>query len=270
MKHNLFGVEIDDISDEQLNKTIEGWLIGQSKKVIVTPNAEFLLKARRDPWFKKLLNRSDLAVPDTVSLRYAVAALSTDTLANRRPGVNLLEDLCAHAIKADKGILLLGGEDNAAEQAAFILATENPGLHIEGLDPGILNQQGSHIDISENLSLEIERIQPDIVAVALGQGKQEIFMHQAKDLFPFVQVWIGVGGAFEMISGQKSRAPEILQKYGLEWFWRGLIEPKRIPRIIDATLVFPLVVAWTALKQGTILRSIKNVSSEIVKQFRNV
>ena len=75
-QHDILGVRVDDLSTPELRETLRTWLLGDVTRLIVTPNAEFIILAQDDPEFKQILGRADLALPDTVSLRFAVAALS--------------------------------------------------------------------------------------------------------------------------------------------------------------------------------------------------
>ena len=74
-----------------------------------------------------------------------------------------------------------------------------------------------------------------------------------------------MGGAFEMISGQKRRAPRALSRLGLEWLWRLWIEPRRARRIVNAIIVFPLLIVHEALRRGTFFRSTLKVFLEILR-----
>jgi N-acetylglucosaminyldiphosphoundecaprenol N-acetyl-beta-D-mannosaminyltransferase len=278
MTHTLLGVRIDDLPIAELQAKLETWLQEQGGHTIVTPNAEFLLAARRNAVFKDLLNQSDLAVADSVSLQYAAAALS-ERLVNRLPGVDLLERLCEMATRQGVRVLFLGGAPSSAEMSAQKMQQRFGTLDVVAIDPGsiawratlvatdVTDVTGTRLEVTDKLVARINDLAPVIVAVALGHYKQEQFIAQVKDHCPSVRIWIGVGGAFEMISGQKRRAPHALSTCGLEWLWRLWIQPRRSRRIADATIVFPLLVAREAMRRHTLLRSTKNVLLEIVRQF---
>ncbi|KKW31042.1 MAG: Glycosyl transferase, WecB/TagA/CpsF family [Candidatus Uhrbacteria bacterium GW2011_GWA2_52_8d] len=267
MIHHLLGVRIDDFSAAEIETKLEDWLLDQGGHTIVTPNAEFLLEARKNDAFKSLLNHSDLAMADSVSLQYAAAALSETRLAHRLPGVELLENLCAIASRRRVSVLLLGGAPSCAEASAQKLRQRFETLDISAIDPGQISWQGNALVVSEDLLRQINVLAPSIIAVALGSHKQEQFMAQIRTSCPSVKIWIGVGGAFEMISGQKKRAPRWLSNVGLEWLWRLMIEPRRWRRIFNASIVFPLVVAREAFRRKTFLQSTHNVFTEIRRQW---
>jgi len=85
---------------------------------------------------------------------------------------------------------------------------------------------------------------PTIVLVGLGAPKQERWIARHADAFPSVRVMIGVGGAFDMWAGSRRRAPRAFRRLGLEWLWRLTLEPRRLPRIIRATVVFPVLAVF--------------------------
>ncbi|MBI4435181.1 WecB/TagA/CpsF family glycosyltransferase [Candidatus Uhrbacteria bacterium] len=267
MTHHLLGVRIDDFSAAEIETKLEDWLQDQGGHTIVTPNAEFLLEARKSPAFADLLHRSDIAVADSVSLQYAAAALSQQRLVHRIPGVDILEKLCELASRRGAQILLLGGAPSCAEASTQKFQQRFETLDIVAIDPGYISWHGEVLEVSEDLLRQINALAPSIVAVALGHHKQEQFIAQVRVACPSVKIWIGVGGAFEMISGQKKRAPRWLSNVGLEWLWRLLIEPRRWRRIFHATIVFPLIVVREAFRRKTFLQSTRSVFSEVIQQW---
>jgi N-acetylglucosaminyldiphosphoundecaprenol N-acetyl-beta-D-mannosaminyltransferase len=267
MPHTIFGVQIDDLAESELMKKLEYWLAGEQTHTIATPNAEFLLDAKTNQSFLNLLNQSDLAMADSVSLQYASAALSESRLVNRWPGVDLLDRLCELAAHKNARVLLLGGEPGSAQGTARNLRQRHDMLQVKAIDPGTILWGGSILQISSELIDRIEELEPDVVAVGLGQYKQEQFIAQARISLPNVKIWIGVGGAFEMISGQRKRAPRYISRIGLEWLWRLFIQPSRWRRIANASIIFPLLVASESIRRKHFIKSIKQVSSEIVRQF---
>jgi N-acetylglucosaminyldiphosphoundecaprenol N-acetyl-beta-D-mannosaminyltransferase len=270
MTHTIFGVRIDDISRTQVLEKMRAWLGGDRSRIIVTPNAEFLLDARKDPVFLERLNRADLSVADSVSIRYAVAALSTGLLADRHPGVDLVFELAKLCSSEHKAIMLLGGDPESAKGAAQKIRSLYPNVTVTTHDPGKVRMHDGYVEIPHETLFLIKREQPDVIAVALGQGKQEAFMEELKRRVPRMRIMIGVGGAFEMISGQRQRAPEWMRNAGLEWLWRLLIEPKRAKRITGASIVFPFLVASLTLKGNDFIPACKRVFPEVFKQLRQL
>jgi UDP-N-acetyl-D-mannosaminuronic acid transferase (WecB/TagA/CpsF family) len=95
-------------------------------------------------------------------------------------------------------------------------------------------------------------------------------MSQLARAYPSINILIGVGGAFEMIAGQKPRSPVWMRRIGLEWLWRVIIEPKRLRRIVNASIVFPVLVAKEAFQTQGVIRPVHRVFSEVFKQLRGL
>ena len=268
--HDLLGVRIDDLDDFELEQKLETWLRESIVRVIVTPNPEFLLLASKDLWFRSLLNKSDLSLPDGVGLRFAIAALTNNRLTNRHTGVDLVYILASLSNKLHRRVLLLGGLPSSSVETKNNLKKLYPTLEIESMDPGYIRNESGSVTIPEILITQIQFYKPDVLLVALGQGKQERFIDQIRSYLPALQIAVGVGGSFDTISGTIPRAPIIMRKIGLEWLWRVVVEPKRIRRILNAIIVFPAKIVWGTLKQHKFLRACRNVFPEIYHQLKGL
>ena len=87
----------------------------------------------------------------------------------------------------------------------------------------------------------------DIIFVAYGHGKQEKWIVRNNKAIN-AKVCIGVGGSFDVISGLKKRAPLLVRKVKLEWFYRLLQEPRRVRRILTSVFIFPIYIFLYSLK----------------------
>lgn len=265
MRHHLFNISIDNLSSAELDQLLIEWLNGNAQKFITTPNPEFVLLARRDEEFKKILQSSDLSLPDGVGLRFGIAALTDETLSHRHTGVDLVERLAYLSHRSNRHLLLVGGAEGSAEKTKQLFEQKFPGIKISVYNPGRIDL--THMGTHEGHPYRLAEYNADILLVALGQKKQELFIKQTLPHLPSVRIAVGVGGAFEMISNMKPRAPRFMSRMGLEWLWRVVIEPKRIGRILNASFVFPLVVISATLKQHRFWKACRNVIPEIYRQI---
>lgn len=254
----LFGVVVQDITLAELRGLVEAWFTEPRLHTIVTPNPEFLLRAKKDQAFAGLLNRADLSIPDGVGLQYAAAAFG-DALTHRHAGVDVLKELAAVCATRGESVLLLGGKPGSGEAAAQYLHGLYPGLNIHAYDPGTIEWKDDEWHLPPGLRDLIRVRRPSVIAVALGQGKQEAFMEDILSDLPSVRIAIGVGGALEMLGNVLPRAPESWRRRGLEWLWRLALEPKRVWRISRAVIVFPITVALATLKQRIFLSACRRV-----------
>ena len=142
-------------------------------------------------------------------------------------GSDLVPDLARLFAVEGLSFYVLGGDEPALTEALDILRTANPGLRIAGTDT-------SRVPLEEGPSAEavlsrINAARPDLLFVALGNPKQEIWAARFASRLR-VPVLVGVGGSFNFISGHVRRAPHWMQRTGLEWVWRLAVEPRRLWR----------------------------------------
>ncbi|KKR97116.1 MAG: Glycosyl transferase, WecB/TagA/CpsF family [Candidatus Uhrbacteria bacterium GW2011_GWF2_41_16] len=271
----LFGVQIDDLTDGELREILLEWIsASQGSRRIVTPNPEFLLQAKKNESFRHLINANDLHLPDGIGLCYAITALTGGRLEHRHTGVDTLLELANLCAQMQKKMLLIGGhkdpllsEERLSKTAAY-LQTYFPGLTISFLDPGIIPTKGlKNNEFSRILFEKIRQKEPTVLVIGLGQEKQEQFMTDVLPYLPSVRLTLGVGGAFDMLSGVLPRAPESWRRVGFEWLWRLWLEPKRIQRILQACVVFPILVAWSTLKSRQFFPACLRVFREVYHQW---
>ncbi|MBU1165069.1 WecB/TagA/CpsF family glycosyltransferase [Patescibacteria group bacterium] len=233
----ILGVKIDNTTKYQAMQKIASFLKSEKQHYIVTPNPEFLVAANKDKEFKKVLNKADLSLPDGVGLVFA----SLFKIKERITGTDLIEDICKHAEKHCYTIYLLGGEKDIAHLSSCKLQKKCKRLKIAGYQDGMTSE-------STNLD-HINVAQPDILFVAFGHIKQEKWIKENLHSLPSVKIAIGIGGAFDYISGRVNRAPVIMRGLGLEWMYRLAKQPKRAKRIYDAVIKFPILVIIDKIKQ---------------------
>jgi N-acetylglucosaminyldiphosphoundecaprenol N-acetyl-beta-D-mannosaminyltransferase len=200
---------------------------------VATPNPEMLLEAQKNPPFKKILQHTDLNIPDGTGVIWA-SRLNGTPLPERVTGTDLMENLCAKILPETK-VFLLGGGRNVAEKVKTTLESRRK-ISITGTHSG----SASPAD-DGNIRKLIDAAAPDLLFVAFGAPKQELWLARNLPHLHSVKVAMGVGGAFDFIAGEKKRAPLWMRKTGLEWLFRLIRQPSRIGRIFNATVVFPFV-----------------------------
>lgn len=212
-------VRINDVSQEEAVDFVKK---SSSATLVFTPGPEFIVSAQKDPEFKKILNSSDLNVPDGFGLRFA-------GIKNRIAGVDLMVELCRVAARNNWSIGLLGGVGGVAGIAGQKLTKMFPKLKIKFA----LSDYDADNAIAKSLD-SLDKV--DFLFVGLGHPKQEKFLYSlANSKF---RVGMGVGGSFDLLAGTKARAPRFISKVGLEWLWRGLQDPKHFGRVWKATVEF--------------------------------
>ena len=229
MSSIILGVKIDSLAMSETFKKVERFMIDGKQHYIVTANPEFLVQAQKDDEFKNILNQADLAICDGIGLIFASWFLGRP-LKHRITGIDLMEKICYLASRKNWPVFLLGGRGGVAEKA------------VENLKRKYLSLQIQTLSVSKDTLPFLDNLQPSILFVAFGAPKQEKWIAENLEKIPLIKLAMGVGGAFDFIAGQVSRAPKILRILGLEWFWRLIQEPWRVKRIFRAIVVFPWLV----------------------------
>jgi N-acetylglucosaminyldiphosphoundecaprenol N-acetyl-beta-D-mannosaminyltransferase len=232
-KKTLLGVGITVASEKEvLEYIVENLLNSSEKCYIVTPNPELLMIAYRNNDYKKVLNSAKLALPDGVGVLIA-GRLMGKGFKEKITGVDLMEKLSKEVAKKPITIGFLGGRGGVAEMTAECLQKK-----YSGLDVVFVSEEWDGEGFIGNNKLI------DILFVAFGSPKQEFWIAENLEKLP-IKVAIGVGGAFDFVSGKVRRAPRWVRRIGLEWLFRLIIQPWRIKRQLSL-----ITFVWLALKEG--------------------
>src|SRR5579862_8135391 len=220
----ILGVPVDNVSMEETVGKIEEFIRDGSFHQIATANVDYLVNAVNNPLYKEILCRCDLVVADGMPVVFASRLLGSP-LTERVAGADLVPRLGHLSAQKRYGIFLLGAAPEVCRVAAARL--EEMGAQIVGR----LSPPACPLDEFDNdeILAEIERANPDILLVAFGSPKQEMWIHQNRDRLK-VPVCIGIGGSLDMLVGAVSRAPLWMQQASLEWVYRLCVEPRRLAR----------------------------------------
>lgn len=242
----ILGVRVDDVTYEEAVTEIDRFVQERIPHQIVTVNPEFTVAARRDAEFCHIINNAALSLPDGVGLLWASRLLG-HPLRDRVTGVDLLQRLADLASQRGYAIFLLGAAPGVAAEAARRLAERFPGLAIAGTYAGSPDPAEEHeiIDIVRSAA-------PDMLFVAYGAPKQDKWI--ARNLNRLgAPIAMGVGGAFDFVSGRARRAPMWMRRAGLEWLHRLYREPWRWRRMLALPAFAWLVIMermGLALRRG--------------------
>ena len=223
MKSHILGVEFDNISPSAAVERFLGFLDDDVPRVIVTPNPEMLMLARKDAKFREILNAADLCVPDGIGVVWA-SKYSQSRIKERVPGIELMLDAMESPKGRQKRWFFLGATPEVAEAAKTAMEERFAGLKVVGVHHGYFDADSEAAVIEQ-----IKASKADIVLVGLGFPRQEKWIHANKHKLG-AKVLAGIGGSFDVMSGKVKRAPKFFIKLRLEWFYRLLKQPSRIWR----------------------------------------
>lgn len=269
----ILKVKVDNVSlDEAAEKVLRwarGW--GWRKKMVTTPNPEIILEARKNQKFRRALNKAGLNTPDGTGILWAakykkiteknrsrtikffkwIFSLATilfypkyirSEFKERVTGADLVMEICKRISEDEKDrdslkIFMLGAREGVAEKAKKVLEEKYEGLKISGTWAGTPLPRDE-----KQIIRKINDSEADILFVAYGAPAQELWIARNLKKLKTVKVALGIGGTFDYIAGVRKRSPIWMQKAGLEWLYRLIIQPSRIKRIYTATIRFPIVI----------------------------
>lgn len=252
---NSFKIFDVPISTLRLGSAIS--MLSEKRLKIFTPNPEILLESKKNPLFKEALLSGDLMLPDGHGLQLVSTLLKVKSkflrfllfiptyiffLFWKKPfskifpeiihGSDFMLVLIAWAELNQKSVYFLGATGDSAKKTAEYFHNIHKNLKIAGYsnqDPG-----------NDAFNL-VNESNADILFVAYGAPKQELFVSKYFDNLQHLSIAMCVGGSFDFFSGNVKRAPDMIKSIGLEWFWRLCLNPKkRIGRIFNALIIFPI------------------------------
>lgn len=261
-KVDVAGLQLDAITKKELLNELLIRLSRGEQTFVTTPYSEFLYAAVRNKEVMAMFNKADLAVPDGIGVLWAQRYLSIPfTVKNyyskilqalwqmvysgagillhpqtvyrvfpeKLTGANLVWDLAKLASDNGWSMYLLGGQGKIPEIASYALRRKYPQLKIAGTsnkhyqDPTIIT--------------DIQAAKPDMVLVAFGPVRQEQWIVDHRGQLP-AKLFIGLGGTFDYLAGNKMNPPKFIRDIGLEWLHRLVTQPqpRRIRRVMQGTL----------------------------------
>lgn len=216
--------DLDSAADKIIN-----FLNDKKTNHIITTNMEILSMAFKSKELKDLCTNADMHIPDGIGAIRLLKKLGF-LKAKRIPGI----ELCLESLKKMPGgtkIYMFGAKEDIARKALENLSLQFPHLIFAGSHAGFGYED-------DKLVKEINNSGAQVLLVALGVPKQELWIAKNKNKLHNVRVAIGVGGSFDIWAGNVNRAPEFFQKTNLEWAWRIFSQPARLPKFLKTLVGF--------------------------------
>lgn len=201
---------------------------------VVTINPEMM----SNPDMLDIVNTSELVIPDGIGVQIGLLIMGYKV--KRIAGINFAYRMLEECARNNQSVAFVGAKPNILQKAV-----ENIQNDIENIN--IIYSQDGYFDDENRVISELKEKNPRLVLCALGSPKQDFFIQKAKKIITET-IFIGVGGSFDVWSGEVKRAPEIWQKLGLEWLYRTIKEPQRFKRIFPTLPLFVLRVLKEKIK----------------------
>lgn len=239
----LFGVRFAQVSlDDTLElfqTLVAGGRSSGSTYQVATVNVDFLVNADADPSVAAILRAADVCLADGMPIVWAARLFGAGRL-DRVAGSDLFPRLAAESARTGLRVHVFGARPEIAERARRQIADQHPGAAVT-FDSGPMFDDPA--DVNDAVIDAIASADADVLCVALGNPKQELFIAAHRDRLG-APVQIGVGGSVDLFVGERRRAPRWVQRIGLEWVFRAVQEPGRLgPRYARDLRVFvPMVL----------------------------
>ena len=209
-------------------------IISENKRFVVTANPEIFMNSKNDADVQRLLlDESTCVVPDGISIVKACKKMGIP-VKERITGIDIANYLIKEGYRLGASFYLFGSKKNVIQSLINKLEISFPNINIVGFSDGYINEKDQVFD-------EISYLKPDICLVALGVPQQEKLIYRHIGRFN-KGIFVGIGGAFDVISGEKKRAPNVFIRFNLEWLYRIIREPKRLKRFFSYNLKFIIFV----------------------------
>lgn len=222
LRQKVLGYPVDVVDEARALDVIESAWASRKSMHVVTLNAEMVVAAQQDAELDRIVRHAHLIVADGAGVVWALRMNGQHI--DRLPGIELAMALLRRASIAGRKVALIGSRQEVVAQLAEELPQKLPGLTICAFANGFFGEE------EDRIIEEVAATEPDLVLVALGVPKQEYFIDKWAQAFPHA-VMVGVGGSFDVWTGQVKRAPALMQRLHLEWLYRLLKEPWRWRRM---------------------------------------
>jgi len=227
----VLGIPFANITFGEALETLETFLREPRNHIIVTPNPEGVMQARRNPDFANALRTADLSLADGTGIVVATYLRArTNRLPERVRGVDTTFALFGRLNTERKTqhftAYFLGGAPGVAELAKINMEARFPALKVVGFHHGFFTPENEPAILAQ-----INALAPEILLVCMGMPRAEIWATRNRNIN--TRLTLCVGGTIDIMAGTVKHAPAFMRKIGLEWLWRLIRQPKRAARMLD-------------------------------------
>jgi N-acetylglucosaminyldiphosphoundecaprenol N-acetyl-beta-D-mannosaminyltransferase len=236
---NILGVRVSAINMTQALAAVEAWIARRERQYVCVTPAHVVMDGYWNPEVRGWINRAGMATPDGMGIVWLLKAKGHRSV-SRVYGPDLMLALCEEGLAKGRRHFFYGGEPGVLDALSARLARRLPGLMVTGTFSPPFRPSTPEEDAA--VIRRINDSNADILWIGIGSPRQEQWMaeHLGKVDIP---VMIGVGAAFDFLSGRKRQAPRWVQRAGLEWLFRLVNEPRRLwRRYAQYPLFFVLVL----------------------------
>lgn len=222
-KIKIIGVDISVVNFETAQRYLFDNFEEARGNYICAANVHTTVTAHENYEYRKIQNSSFMTLPDGKPLSVVGKKRGKNSM-ERVTGPDFLEEILRKTENSEMKHYFYGTTQENLDSFVSVVKQTYPNLKIVGVEPSVFRPLSEQEE--DELLERIDESEADFVWIALGAPRQEIFCNKLSGRSN--AVWVAVGGALNVISGVIPRAPQWMQDYGLEWFYRFLKEPKRL------------------------------------------
>jgi len=245
IRENILGTYVSVLNMEMALAQLDTWLTEHSSHYVCVTPAHSIMDEYNQSELRPIFNASGMTTPDGMAVVWLLR-LKGHRHVRRVYGPDLLLATCLHGLEKGYRHYFYGGAPGVAEKLIEKVSLRFPGLQIAGAFTPPFRPLNNEED--EEIICRINKAHADIVWVGLSSPKQEIWMHAHLGKLE-APVMVGVGAAFDFLSGNKPQAPLWMQRNGLEWLFRFTNEPRRLwPRYRQyPKFILLVILEWLGL-----------------------
>ena len=234
---NFIGIPLDNLSMPETLGKIENAIFGNKQIHHCVINAGKVVRMQSDKKLQESVISSDIINADGMSIVWAARFLG-HKIKERVTGIDLMENLVELAHKKKYKCFFLGAKEQVVKKIAEHYSNIYSNQVIAGYRNGYFDNHEEKMIIDQ-----IIHSKANLLFVAMTSPKKEIFLNKYKTELKSINLIMGVGGSFDVISGEVKRAPKFMQKVGLEWFYRFAQEPRRMwKRYLIGNIKFMIII----------------------------
>lgn len=232
-KISYYHLNINNLSTVETIDACKIAFIENKQLTLFFLNAHCFNISLKNTEYLQAIKHASVVLNDGIGIKIG-AKLKGIALKENMNGTDFIPKLLNECGKANRSVFLLGGKAGVAERAKYNIEQKNPNITIVSAENGYFGKQGSQAIIDK-----INASSAEILIVGMGVPTQEIWLNNNVNKLANIKVAVAGGAILDFMAGEVIRAPLLIQKIGMEWFWRLALEPKRLfTRYIIGNITF--------------------------------
>ena len=242
-KQPLLNTFVNKVDMEETLYAIDTMIASGKKSYVVAINVDVVMKIEHDSYLKEITDNADMVLVDGKPLVW-IAKWHKHPVKAKISGSDLVPQLCERAARRGYSVFIIGGKDGIADQAKEKLESKLPDINIVGTYAPPFGFEKDKMEL-DKINAMITQTHPDLLITCFGCPKQEKWIYENYKKYD-AKVSICAGATVDFLAGNVNRAPKWMSEHGLEWFYRFLMEPRRMFKryFVDDVKIVRLILKY--------------------------